>query len=299
MSKIRFHLLCAAIALVALAGCGTKQLKDQQGTARAENKYSAGALIVQPIEYIDLITLIEPEAPRAEDEDGDGVAQRKESEADYAYRLEQVIRNADIDELERNQIQDRLFMASNKLCEAYKVSLKRKSSRVNFWTGLAATTFGAAGSVAAEASSKYWSALSGVATGTRAEYNQSYFADVATQVITKGINKRRQDIYEAISVARRKKLADYTLELAIADAITYHGACSLIAGLEQADASLTKFSNNAGLDALGANPFFAPWKAKRDAEIAAAAAKSTPPAADDAPSATPMTPPAAPEDQND
>jgi len=75
-------------------------------------------------------------------------------------------------------------------------------------------------------------------------------------VITKGIAARRKEILAAIDVGRKKLPAEYTIEMAIADAIVYHGACSLVGGLEQADSTLSKFHNFVGLDALSARPAF-------------------------------------------
>jgi hypothetical protein len=155
-----------------------------------------------------------------------------------------------------------LILASNELCENYKVLLKKKQSRFNFYLGAAATLLGAAGGVATGSEGpQLLSALSGTASGVRAEYNGQYFSDLAAHVITKGISARRKEILSAIALGRAKRPAEYTIEMALADAVVYHGACSLIGGLEQADSTLSKFQNFVGLDALGANPAF-----KRTAE---------------------------------
>ncbi len=152
------------------------------------------------------------------------------------------------------------------------MTIKKKQSRFNFWSGTASSIFGAAGATAEAVNvAKYLSALSGVSSAVRAEYNQDYFADVAAHIITKGINSRRDNILEKMKVASTKELDEYSLELAIADAVVYHGACSLTGGLEQADAAITKLNTNAGLDALGANLFF---KEYLDAKAAAKAAAS-------------------------
>ncbi len=175
-------------------------------------------------------------------------------------------KNSSKDKLSRNRVQDRIMMASNQLCEQYKVVLKKKQSNANFWFGTASTTFGAAGAVASGVqAAKNLSALSGLTSGVRAEYNQSYFSDLAAQVVTKGIDARRSEILEKINEAKLLPIEEYTLEASIADAISYHGACSLISGLEQADGAVTKLTTPVGLDALFANPAYkAKVKAKED-----------------------------------
>jgi hypothetical protein len=154
-------------------------------------------------------------------------------------------------------LQDRIIISSNELCETYKTVLKRKQARFNQWAGAVSVVSAAAGTIApAETTAKIWSGISGSSTGIRAEYNQNYFSNLAAHAIAKGINKRRGDILEKVNEARTKKLSEYTAEMAIADAIVYHGACSLIGGLEQLDSAVTTIDVNVGLDALGANAIF-------------------------------------------
>jgi hypothetical protein len=164
----------------------------------------------------------------------------------------------------RNKVQDRLILESNSLCEDYKTTLKSKQAYINFFAGSAAVLFGAAGAVAKGAqAAKNLSALSGLSSGLKAEYNEDFYSSLTAQVIANGIDARRRDILEKIGSAKSEEVTDYSVEMAIADAITYHGACSLVGGLEQAGATLVKYELNAGLDALGANPVY---KKKFDAE---------------------------------
>jgi len=237
--------LCLVTCFILLSGCSVLDFDGKN-----VSKFGAADLFKQPIEDIDLISII----TKSE------VNSKGLSPKDFSGKFDAVLASyTPANTLERNRIQDRIIMASNELCESYKITLKKKQSKNNFWWGAAATTFGAAGSVINGAhAAKNLSALSGLSSGVRAEYNQSYFSDVASQVITKGINARRSEILEKIMTAKKATLEEYTVENAIADAITYHGACSLIAGLEQADSAITKLNttNNVGLDALNANAIF-------------------------------------------
>jgi hypothetical protein len=80
-------------------------------------------------------------------------------------------------------------------------------------------------------------------SGTRAELNQAIFESVATSVIVPGIQQRRADLLKEFMDKRTKSLADYTIEGAIGDAITYHGACSLDAGIAYAQKSIQAFDD--------------------------------------------------------
>ncbi|MBB1161826.1 hypothetical protein [Aquariibacter albus] len=239
------YVFAAITGALASAGCTT--LNDAVKSTKYSSEDPFGDTI--PIGEVDLIELIKPGARKGG---------KANTQTDKAL-LEQVLaeKASPFPSAERNRIQDRIIMASNSRCEEYKTILKRKQSNLNFWYGSAATFFGAAGAVTTGGAASYLSALSGTASGVRAEANHSFYADVAAQVIVKGISKRRSDIMEKIFEARKDAKGDYTLEGAIADAITYHGACSLIGGLEQADGALGKYVENTGLDALFANKAFA------------------------------------------
>ena len=58
-------------------------------------------------------------------------------------------------------------------------------------------------------------------------------------LITAAINNGRKDLLTAIDAQRGKKIGEYTLERALAEVVQYHGACSLIGGLEKAAKDVT------------------------------------------------------------
>lgn len=69
-------------------------------------------------------------------------------------------------------------------------------------------------------------------SGFRAEVNEAYFHNLTIQVLTDGMEKKRQEIYQKIRENQKKNVIDYPVEKAIGDAIIYHDRCSLLAGLE-------------------------------------------------------------------
>lgn len=267
--------LAAALALAlaaALGGCASM-------SERNVSKQGPQGLFVKQrnISAVDLLALVSG---------GTATDASVNDEKDYPSALDQALGRLTGTEREarRNLVLDRLVMASNDLCEEYKTVLKKKQAGANFWYGLAAVVSGAAGAAATGATAaKNLAAVSGVSSGLRAEHNNAYYADLAAQVIVKGINRRRDNILGEIMQARECPERQYSVEMAIADVVTYHGACSLIGGLEQADSAIGGVRVTAGIDALASNRFFA--EAFAGAASAPAAATAAPPAGAAAPAA--------------
>ena len=95
-------------------------------------------------------------------------------------------------------------------------------------------------------------ALSGAAAivaGSRAEFNQNYFANRTIQVLAQGFDTRRDRLYNKIIDRQKFDLSQYPVEAAVKDAVQYHTQCSLIAGLQEAAISIDR-ANNPGFDQL-------------------------------------------------
>jgi hypothetical protein len=232
------------------------------------DKFSPPAVVQQPINEPDLISLItagKTSFPLTADQ----------NPQEFSKALDTAIKDFyagpgtdDAKALQRNRIQDRLILASNDACEQFKNVMKRHQAGRNFQFGTATVLLGAGGAVATVASTaKALSALAGASAGIRAEYNRDYFADVEAHVITKALNSRRREILAGILDGQKKPLtgtvdatsgpakavAGYSLESALADVITFHGACSLVGGLEYAEGAVSKVSADnsfIGLDSV-------------------------------------------------
>jgi len=150
----------------------------------------------------------------------------------------------------RNSIQERILAASTQRCNAFETNLQRTSSRHNFYSGLLSTAAGTVGGlVTAADGARIFSGVSGVASGYRAEFNQDYMANLATHVITEGIDKRRREVYAQIQTrGQGKSMSEYPLEAAVKDALYYHGQCSVIVGFQEA-ADAIKYVVDPGMDA--------------------------------------------------
>jgi hypothetical protein len=247
-------LIAAAVAGVALLCAGCSSMDPQ---AAKVTKFGPQNVLQQPVEEPDLVSVIseggqsfvvQPDAPAAE------FSKALDQALRGFYSGDQSAAGQEERRLRRNRVQDRLILASNDGCETFKTALQRKQATRNFEFGTATVLFGAAGAVASGVNAaKNLAALSGVSGGLRAEYNRDYFAEVAAHVIAKGINSRRKEILNAIATGQAKPMSQYTLEAALADIVSYHGACSLVGGLEFAEGAITKVDGQPiGLDVLKA-----------------------------------------------
>ena len=145
----------------------------------------------------------------------------------------------------RNRIQDRILLASQQRCDAYMRFLNQFDSESSFFLGALTTALaGAATFVTPASAARVFAGTGAVTSGVNAEFAAKFFSQKTIQVLSKGVNGRRDRILDKIHKSRvridenGKELGiqgidKYSVETAIKDALEYHGACSLIAGLEE------------------------------------------------------------------
>ncbi|MBQ4852469.1 hypothetical protein [Pseudoalteromonas sp. MMG012] len=157
--------------------------------------------------------------------------------AELNFAIKEFYSGSDEDKRQRirNTVQDRIVAASIQRCNVYKIYMKRVESRNNFWLGSVTTLLGGAGAMfTSESASRVLAGLAGVTSGVRAEFNQAYLANQATELIAKGIDLKRDELKSAMQQKNQQTLDSYSLYDAIGDAISFHGACSILTGLEVA-----------------------------------------------------------------
>jgi hypothetical protein len=175
-------------------------------------------------------------------------------------------------ELRRNRVQERILASSTQRCAAYTRFLKQFESEVGFTLGAITTALAGAGAIFTPATTvRALSGAAAITSGVNAEFSEKLFARLTIQVITKAIDARRGEIYKGIAEKQGKPIKEYPVEAAVKDTLYYHGACSLLSGLEEAAASIERASNP-GLDDM--NKFLDKFNTARDKmKIAADAAK--------------------------
>ena len=144
----------------------------------------------------------------------------------------------------RNELQDRILAASNQRCGSYlRMIVSVKSHSQVGWGGLATLLSGAAAVITPANTAKSFAAGATIASGFNTLYNEAYFNNLAVNVIPAGIPKQREGILAQIEEKRKLPLPEYSVNRAIADALTYHSSCNIISGLEAA-ATATKLSDS-------------------------------------------------------
>lgn len=247
-------LIVALVLINSLAGC-VSMVRDQEGAiqlfspkdvvtvsdankSNPESKKGASTSksVIGPVDPANFAKLINSNA----------------SDLDEALRLFGIACNVSVNEqcrMVRNSAQDRLIASSNAICREYKNTLKRAHAETNFAYGGLATLFGGIGAVTTAVNpARLFAGAASITTGVRAEMNQSMYSMLAIEIVTKAIDKGRADVLKDIDVNQRKEIGNYNLERAIADAEEYHSRCSLLAGLQEASASVAQSS--IGLKAL-------------------------------------------------
>jgi hypothetical protein len=261
--------LAATTIAVALQGCGTSGASlfldrnsiSDSGTNRLQDINVSGPKPVlerTKVEPINLLLMLDPEyngqvifRNRHNDVGASKTWSELPDHERYEYAFEAFSRFSEAPAakaVRRNTIQDRVLLSSDQRCGIYRRVLLEVQSDANFWMGMGSTISGVLGPLFGERGAKNLSALSGAFSGSRAEFNQSYFYNLAVPVITKGIDERRKAILERIRVAQQASIDKYSVQSAIKDAVYYDSQCSVIGGLEEA-AEAIRLAADPGIEA--------------------------------------------------
>lgn len=145
----------------------------------------------------------------------------------------------------RDAVQDRILGVSASRCNVFKTYLRRQQADTNFLLGSATTIAGVLGAMApAASSSRYWAGTSGIFSGVQAEFNSSYYSNLAAQVIAQGIETHQARLLkQLVSERQRRNVDEYSMEAAIKDAIYFDGTCSTVVGLQEAAESIKEVTN--------------------------------------------------------
>lgn len=145
----------------------------------------------------------------------------------------------------RNAVQDRIMSVSTSRCNVFKTYLRRQQSDTNYLLGSATTVAGVLGAILPGANaSRNLAGTAGIFSGIQAEFNSSYYSNLAAHVIVQGIELQQQRLLSQLMKDRSSRsLTDYGMEAAIKDALYFDGTCSTVAGLIEAAESIKEVSN--------------------------------------------------------
>ena len=246
---------------LALSGCDTFRgeelsLFDTAVTAEGVRSLVRGDGLEKEGNYFRLLRLEDLLDPESTYDDDDFKATRTNIKKAYkafysGYNPDDRIGSETI-KLKRNRLQNRIIYESNQRCSVFKRFIKRVDAQTNLTLGILTTLSAGLGTIFTAANTvRAFSGAAAIFSGTRAEFDQVYFASATITIIGKGIDSRREKILANIVENQKQPIEIYTAEKAVADGISYHGSCTLIAGLEEAGKDLERV-NNPGLKQIEA-----------------------------------------------
>jgi hypothetical protein len=221
-----------AVVLAACPGAGRRGARP--GTAE-----QAEGVVVASGDAIDL--------PRALVAHCESKLRILPTEDPYA-RFEECVQDDAQYQRRRTQLQERLIAASNERCAEYKERLQQVQVRSQPTTSDEGST--AAGDMATAALGALTvayppaAAVSGLlgaaqlVSGVRAAPPKQFTSGLTVQVVSLGIDTRRASILQGIRGRQQEAPSSYPVEAAVSDALLYHQACSMVAGLEAAGEAL-------------------------------------------------------------
>jgi hypothetical protein len=210
--------------------------------------------LIPPVQArLDLLRLLGLRVETARDREGaQAIAlERLRLEAGFEAFYEPDGRRPGTPEDRRTRIQQRLITASNQNCGAFAQTLYGTQATVNAVFGSAATIFGGAGSIVTGVeTARLLSGLSAITNGVRAEINEDYFRHQWVEALVKAIETDRSRLLDAMALRQTDSISKYPVEAAIADAIGYNNACSVVEGLKAVNQAVVIADDPAGLKAF-------------------------------------------------
>lgn len=255
--------ICGLIA----TACGPGTISQQSGLSRfalfnnSQQVQGARPLIEEPFEQVDLTALLDRAGTNPNLNSKTQLtepANDRDAELQLANAFQnfyaQCMTPSQSCVLSRNRVQERIIAASEQRCASYKQWIKQFQAEGEFTLGTVATTLAGLGAIFTGVGTvRALSGAAAIVSGTRAEFDQALFSNLAVQVITKGIDTQRSAFYKEIQERQDESIREYTVEAAVADALEYHGACSVLSGLEYAQFALDviRLRRNPGMTELG------------------------------------------------
>ena len=251
----------AAASLLMLGGCAQlmpdrqHQIESSEQVSGIDRHSSFPAMRRSFYEQINMVEMVDPDG-RAKLAYRDAWGNQDSGDRNWGVRYDLVLgwfrSNTEATpaqkQLHRNSVQDKILSVSVSRCNVFKTFLRRQQSDVSFLLGSATTAAGVLGAVLpGVTASRNLAGAAGLFSGVQAEYNSSYYSNLAAHVIVQGIELRQARLQKELVQTRQSLGIDaYSMEAAISDAIVMDGTCSTVVGLREAADSIQE-SNNPGL----------------------------------------------------
>ncbi|WP_144006874.1 hypothetical protein [Pelomonas sp. KK5] len=196
-------------------------------------------------EQVNLLEMVDPTLQSARNgvtswDDSSKINYGRQYDLTFAWFRTDAGRTDEQKALVRDGVQDKILAVSTSRCNVFKTFLRRQQTDVNFTLGALTTVTGVLGALLpGPRAASNLAGTAGIFSGIQAEYNQSYFSNLAAHVIVQAIELRQNRLKKELMDGRKgKSIKDYSLEAAINDAIVIDGNCSALAGLMEAQDSI-------------------------------------------------------------
>ena len=212
---MRTLLVLTAVGLAASLTSGCSKLFRGPGT------HAASPMMHQGPVKLDLAVMLDPSIP--------AVAWDAEPEPG---RLERALATFDGGMDRRNSIAGALLLASDRNCDVYLENLRGFQSTWRTSFSLASVGLGAAGAIVTGAdTSRLLSGLTGASSGAVGALDDNIMGGMAAEVLVAGVRAGREPLRQAIIQNMALPYEQWTVEIAIADVLRYHGRCNAMSGL--------------------------------------------------------------------
>lgn len=216
--------------------------------SRVDRHSSFPAVRRSTFEMINLLELVDPEQSAARRFPAAWAKATNRFDLQYDLALaafRESAQSPELKRLHRNSVQDRILGVSTSRCNVFKTYLRRQQSDTNFYLGSSATVAGVLGALLPGANaSRNLAGVAGILSGVQAEYNGTYYSNLAAHVIVQGIEVHQNRLLNTLITERHNKsINDYSMEAAIRDAVHFDGTCSTVVGLLEASESIKEAVN--------------------------------------------------------
>src|SRR6185312_965674 len=139
----------------------------------------------------------------------------------------------------RNEAIKMLLADSDQKCDRYKQFLDAYNGDVQAGSGILSQTASTIASLATGGLAKALSAGASITTNAGGQLGKAHFHDQTIPVIVQGINSAQKKVMADISTGMGEDVSAYPIGAGIEDAIRYHAQCTITAGLQEAQNSLS------------------------------------------------------------
>jgi hypothetical protein len=135
--------------------------------------------------------------------------------------------------MRRNEAQAALILASNQRCNVWYTYLERAGAINRGTFNVLSTITGGVGGIVTGTAAQALSATSGIASGAGASIDAALFHGLAEGIMIPTVMAARTQKLTALQARKAESIDTYSMSMALADAVDYHGLCNVRTALDK------------------------------------------------------------------